>query len=138
MNKREFELELSRLRDAHERRADNERCVECVGCERCVDSTFCRNGHQLVRCHYCVDVERSRDSTHCRSSKDLAQCSHCVGCERCSGSSYLVRSLDCTGCTYCFGCIGLVRKDFHILNVPYERGAYFALTSRLARELGLS
>ena len=65
-------------------------------------------------------------------------CSHCVASERCAQSSYLVRSVDCTGCTYCFGCVGLVRKDFHILNKPYDRSAYFALTARLARELGLS
>jgi hypothetical protein len=33
--------------------------------------------------------------------------------------------------------VGLSRKDFHILNRPYERSAYFALTTRLARDLGV-
>jgi len=52
-------------------------------------------------------------------------------------SAYLVRCTGLTGCTYCFGCVGLHQKDFHILNEPYERKAYFALTQQLAHELGL-
>ena len=55
--------------------------------------------------------------------------------ERCLSSAYLVRSSGCTGCNYCFGCVGLSRRDFHILNEPYDRATYFELTSRLAREL---
>jgi hypothetical protein len=31
--------------------------------------------------------------------------------------------------------VGLSRRDFHILNEPYDRAAYFELTARLAREL---
>jgi len=49
-----------------------------------------------------------------------------------------VRSVDCTGCTYCFGCVGLVRKDFHILNVGFNRQEYFQITQRLRKELGLA
>jgi hypothetical protein len=33
--------------------------------------------------------------------------------------------------------VGLSRKDFHILNEPYDRSAYFALVKKLSRELGL-
>ena len=29
------------------------------------------------------------------------------------------------------------RRDFHILNEPYERAAYFEITRRLSQELGL-
>jgi hypothetical protein len=64
-------------------------------------------------------------------------CQHCVECEGCVRSAYLVRSVGCSGCTYCFGCVGLSRKDFHILNEPYERAEYFAVTRQLRRELGL-
>ena len=52
-------------------------------------------------------------------------------------SSYLVRSVALSDCTYAFGCAGLSGKDFHILNEPYERAAYFETTRRLMRELGL-
>lgn len=137
MTKAEFEAELRRLLQAFEGRTDNERCVECVGCERCSDSTFCKASKALIRCHYCVDSQRCTDSTHCRSSRDLIGCNHCVASERCAQSSYLIKSIDCSGCTYCFGCVGLSRKDFHILNKPYPRSQYFAITSKLVRELGL-
>jgi hypothetical protein len=133
----EFEAELRRLTQQHEQSADNERCVACVACERCKDSTFCKSSRGLVRCHYCVDSQRCVDCTHCRASKDLVSCNHCVACERCAQSAYVIKSIDCTGCTYCFGCVGLSKKDFHILNRPYDRSAYFALTARLSRELGL-
>ena len=45
------------------------------------------------------------------------------------------RCIDCNGCTYCFGCVGLSKKDFHILNEPYERQEYFAKVSELRRAL---
>ena len=62
-------------------------------------------------------------------------CQHCLESERCIGSAYVVRSIGCSGCTYCFGCVGLARRDFHILNEPYDRATYFEITRRLAREL---
>lgn len=138
MNRSEFEAELRRLLQATDSRTDNERCVECAGCERCVDSTFCKSSKGLVRCHYCVESQRCWDSTHCRSSRELLLCNHCTSSERCVQSTQLVRCVDCTGCNYCFGCVGLVKKDFHILNKPYDRSAYFALTAALARELGVA
>jgi hypothetical protein len=58
-------------------------------------------------------------------------------CERCIGSAYLVRCVGCSGCTYCFGCVGIARRDFHILNEPYDRTTYFEITRRLARDLRL-
>ena len=137
LSRADFEAELRQLLHSHEQDTENERCVECSGCERCKDSTFCKASRGLARCHYCVDSQRCSDCTHCRGSKDLVGCNHCVACERCTQSAYLVRSVDCTGCTYCFGCVGLSKKDFHLLNRPYDRSTYFALTARLARELGL-
>ena len=137
MNKGEFEAEYRRLVGAHEGARDNQRCVECTGCERCIDCTFCRSSKALVACHYCVDCERCHASTHCQRSRDLLGCSHCVASERCWQSSYLARCVECTSCSYCFGCVGLSKKDFHILNKPYDRSTYFAITSRLARELGV-
>jgi hypothetical protein len=40
-----------------------------------------------------------------------------------------------TDCTYCLGCVGLSRKDFHILNQPYDRSTYFQLSRELLRQL---
>ncbi len=64
-------------------------------------------------------------------------CTHCLECERCIASAYLVKCVNCTGCSYCFGCVGLAKKDFHILNEPYDRQTYFALVEKLQRELRL-
>jgi hypothetical protein len=44
----------------------------------------------------------------------------------------------CADCTYCFGCVGLVKKEFHILNVPYPRTQYFEIVKRLTAELGIA
>ena len=35
------------------------------------------------------------------------------------------------------GCVGLVKKDFHILNVGYSRKEYFEILEKLKRELGV-
>lgn len=48
-----------------------------------------------------------------------------------------MRSTLCTQSSYLFGCVGLHKKDFHILNEPYDRQTYFATVARLSRELGL-
>ena len=67
-----------------------------------------------------------------------ASASGCPACERSARSSYLVRSIECSDCTYCFGCVGLSKKDFHLLNQPYDRRTYFALTQKLMRDLRLA
>jgi hypothetical protein len=114
--------------------------VGCIGCERCLgatDSTFCVDCKQIARCQYCTGCEDSSDCAHCTNSRGLRACQHCVECQRCSDSAYLVRSVSCVNCTYCFGCVGLSRKDFHILNEPYDRQTYFATVAKLSRELGV-
>jgi hypothetical protein len=34
--------------------------------------------------------------------------------------------------------VGLSKKDFHILNEPYDRQTYFEVAGKLARELGIA
>jgi hypothetical protein len=34
--------------------------------------------------------------------------------------------------------VGLSKKDFHILNVPFSRTEYFKVVNRLRKELGIS
>ena len=130
-----FTSALDELTRAFETREDNPGSVELHGCRNCVESTFSRGSRALFRSHYCVDSERCVLSTHCRASRDLYSANHCTECARCSHSSYLVRCTDCSSCTYCFGCVGLVGKDFHILNEPFPRGEYFAMTAKLKTSL---
>jgi hypothetical protein len=132
-----FEARLRELVTGLGRERGNESCVECERCTASSHSTFCRDSERLVRCHYCVRCSLCTDCSHCRGSRGLIGCQHCVDCEGCSASSYLVRSTALTGCTYCFGCVGLSQRDFHILNEPYGRKEYFAVTKRLMEELRL-
>jgi hypothetical protein len=60
-----------------------------------------------------------------------------VASERCTQSAYLVKCVGLAACSYCFGCVGLSHKDFHILNEPYDRKTYFAITTKLAEQLRL-
>ena len=138
MNRAEFEAAFASLVEERAGSTENTGCIACERCERCVNCTFCKGSTGLVRCHYCTESASLFDCTHCHKSRDLLACNHCVACERCTRSSYVVRSVDCDGCTYCFGCVGLSKKDFHILNRPYDKSSYFALTSKLMRELGLA
>ncbi len=136
MRKEEFEARLAELIQQSGRVRDNVGCIECVGCEGCQGCTFCRDSQRLVRCQYCVSCEDCQDCGHSQNCVGCVGCVHCQDCERCSHSAYLVRSVGLVHCTYCFGCVGLNRKDFHILNEPYDRRTYFALTQQLSRELG--
>lgn len=137
MTRTEFDAAWRELQRANTR-GTNTDCIRCERCTACTASTFCVDAKNLVRCHYCVQSERLVACTHCRSSQDLFGCTHCTACLRCQNSSYLTRCEDCTDCSYCFGCIGLSGKDFHILNVPYDRAAYFKRVSELTEALGMA
>jgi hypothetical protein len=132
----EFEAALLEL--AAGARTGNIGCIDCEGCERCRDCTFCVDSTRLARCHYTVGCHGCVDCAHCSRCHDCSACQHCILSEACVGSAYLVRSTGCSGCTYCFGCVGLTRRDFCILNEPYDRATYFDLTVRLARELRIA
>lgn len=132
---RDFDARFRELMSSLGRERDNMGSVQCVNCRGCQNCTFCRDSEKLLRCHYCVRCSLCTDSSHCSGSRGLLGCQHCVDCESCSGSSYLVKSISVASCTYCFGCVGIGNKDFHILNEPYPRSAYFEVTRRLASEL---
>ena len=104
------------------------RSETCRNCTACTFSEGCRDCHA---CNYAVDSE---GCSHCTKIRDCAQChgsSQLVDCQRCVDSDYLEHCRDCAECTYCFGCVGLVRKEFHILNQPYDRKTYFKMVKAL-------
>ena len=137
MNRNEFEAALKKLLAEAGNRSENRGCLACERCEGSTDATFCTDGKRLTRCHYCVACEDCIDSSHLTSCKGCLSCTQCKATERSTSSAYLVRCIACVGCTYCFGCIGLQKKDFHILNVAYDRTTYFSMVTKLSRELGL-
>lgn len=131
----EFEARYRELLARHGEQQGNEHSVNCVSCKGCRSCTFCRHSQYLVRCHYCVECEQCTDCSHCRACRALMSCHHCIDTESSMGCSYLVRCAAMAQCTYCFGCVGLSHKDYHILNQPYDRSAYFALSQELMRKL---
>jgi len=132
-----FEARFRDLLDAHESATENTRCLACERCERCADSTFLRDCRNVSRSNYCVRCADCTGCSHTSDSIGCVGCSHCERCEGCTSSAYLVRCIGCTDCTYCFGCVGLTRKDFHVLNEPYDRQAYFAIVADLRRAMGI-
>ena len=133
----EFEEAFARLTRARSAAIANARCIACERCERCSDSTFLRDCSNVARSHYCTSCSDSSECSHTSHSKRCVGCSHCERCEDCVRSAYLVRCVGCSNSNYCFGCVGLSGKDFHILNEPYERQAWFEKVGELRRELRL-
>ena len=136
MDRTEFEARWKKLVAESARTTANVGCVGCERCERCTDCTFCGECKATTRSHYCTACEGlhrllalRRDATACLA------CQHCIGVRALHGERVPVRCVGCSGCTYCFGCVGLVKRDFHILNEPYDRQEYFAIVAKLAREL---
>lgn len=130
----DFEERLRALVEAHSAERGNVSCLACEGCERCSESTFLRDCTDVARSHYCTRCVDCSDCSHCTDTTRCYGCSHCEACERCTQCAYLVRSVGCTQCSYCYGCVGLTKKDFHILNEPYDRQTYFAIVAELELE----
>lgn len=136
MDRRTFLSELARLRTAARQRGNLD-CFESESCDNCSRCMFCED---CTQCHACTYV---RASTGCTSLVHSAECeachrgAHLIKCLRCVDSRYLIECTDCAACTYCFGCVGLVDKEFHILNTPYDRKTYFEKVAELKTALGL-
>lgn len=135
MTPSEFEDRLRDLVRSYETMTANVGCLACERCERCTDSTFLKDCTNVRRSHYCSSSTRCTECTQSTLLTHCVACSHCERCERCTRCAYLVRCVECTDCTYCFGCVGLSKKDFHILNEPFERQEYFAKVGELRRAL---
>jgi len=131
LTRTEFEAAFKALRADYAARQDNVSCIGCEHCSRCTESMFCIESQGLVRCQYCTRSIDCTDCAHCQRSTACLRCTHCDDCERCTASAYLVKSIGCNECTYCYGCVGLSKKDFHILNQPYDRQTYFAIVAAL-------
>jgi len=139
MDRLEFETKYRKLVSSLDKSADksalNFGCHACERCTRCTDSTFCTDSRSLVRSHYCASCTDCTECSHSRGCSGCIACSQCVDCSRCISSAYLEQCVACTKCNYCFGCVGLTRRDFHILNEPYDRATYFEIVRKLKASL---
>ena len=137
LDKRRFLEELNRLASSFAADPGNPGSYACKSCVRCANCMFCEGCVGCYGCTHCVSCEQCNNCSHCVDSKSLNACAYCVQSENCANSAYVYFSKSLADCTYCFGCVGLSKKDFHILNVPFSRNEYFELTKKLKRELGI-
>lgn len=137
LDKRRFLEELGRLTSSFAADPGNPGSYACKSCVRCANCMFCEGCVGCYGCTHCFNCEQCNNCSHCVDSKSLNACAYCVQSENCANSAYVYFSKSLADCTYCFGCVGLSKKDFHILNVPFSRNEYFELTKKLKRELGL-
>jgi hypothetical protein len=137
LSRRDFEAELQRLLRGYAAEEANPGSMRCEGCRRCVSCMFCTDCEECWRCTHSTRCRSSTHLTHCTDCEGCHDCAYCVSSENCTRSNYLVLSRACSECSYCFGCVGLVKQDFHILNVKYTRSEYFRIVKSLRAELGL-
>ncbi len=126
------EHEASRGADPEGEDPENFRCEDCVDCVSC---RFCTACERCTNCTYCDACSDSADCTQSRECVACADCSQSNLSGYCEKSSYLTLCLDCDNCVQCFGCVGLSGAEFHILNQPFKRGAFFKKVAELRKLL---
>ena len=135
--KRDFESALAALSKEAQRSAVNPGSYRSEGCTRCFDCMFTTSSVDCIKCTYCNDCQGCSDCTHCTRCINCHGSSYCVDAQNCYKSSYVILSSNCYECLFCFGCVGLVKKEFHILNQPFPRKTYFKLVAELKQAFGL-
>lgn len=92
------------------------------------DVSECQDCGYLLECKNVTDswditiLENSELCYNISSSRGLHNCNCCYFCLNSSDLEYCENLIECNNC---FGCIGLRRKQYHILNEPYEPDGYF-------------
>jgi hypothetical protein len=138
LNKRLFEGALDKLISALDSRDYNPGSYKSKGSTGCLESMFTQASHRCYQCTYCERCAGCSRSTHCHDCEGCHNSSYCVHSAGLVGCSYVVLSQSCFDCIFCFGCVGLVNKEFHILNRAFSKDAYFRLLEKLEPLFGLS
>ena len=138
MTRAGFERALRDLQKEAANTPDNPGSYRSEGCTRCSGCMFTTDSTDCFGCTYCAECVRCSSCTHCTRCEDCYDSSYCVESRYCGRSSYLLFSEHCFDCVFCFGCVGLVKKEFHILNQPFSRKEYFERLEELKAEFGLA
>ena len=133
----EFEAELKKLVQEYGRSEENPGSYKSDGCVRCFDCMFTTQSSDCYKCTYCERCASCTECTHCRGCTNTHGSSYCTESKDLAACSYVVKSQNCYECLFCFGCVGLVKKEFHILNRPFKRDEYFKLVAKLEAVFGL-
>ena len=137
MNRAEFLTELNRLTREFEDDAPSTGCINSTNLKACSSCMFSDALESCYRCTHCKECVNCSNISHSKGCEACHSSAYLVSSKHCSGSAYLIHCSVCSDCAYCFGCVGLVKKDFHILNKPYPRAQYFEIVGKLKKELGI-
>jgi len=118
---------------------------------------FCKDCHMIFasgyneECFYSINLERSESTMNASIAYDCTLCNEITSCRDCYNVDYSVYCLncsdsqflyDCRRCKNCFLCVGLVGKEYCILNKQYSKEdyeekmqRYRPLTNELVNEL---
>lgn len=137
LTRREFERALQELTREVEGAGTNPGSYRSESSARCYECMFTTDSTDCFKCTYCQKCQGCTDCTHCHGCTNCHDSKYGVESVNCHHCSYVIRSHNCYGCVFCFGCVGLVKKEFHILNRPFPRKDYFRLVEELKQALGL-
>lgn len=135
--RRQFERALTALQREVMAESHNPASHGSEDCERCYHCMFTTSSRDCFFCTYCQGCTECSRCTQCVDCEQCHHASYCVRSKRCYDSSYLILSQDCSECVFCFGCVGLVKKEFHILNRKFPRQEYFEIVADLKAAYGL-
>ena len=138
LDKRAFQKALEQLRATYGASPANEGSYQSDTSVRCQGCMFTTASEDCFQCTYCDACVECSDCTHCTRTTQSTGSSYCVDAHHCVRCSYVVLSQHCYECVFCFGCVGLSKKEFHILNVPFKRKVYFELVAELKEALGMA
>lgn len=125
----------------HSRRSEN-----CFG-DYIFDSKNCYSvfkGHDLQDCIYISNTRKLKDCIDCDMTLECELTYEAVENNKNYNCNFLYWCADMRDCEYmmycfntenCFGCFNLKRKQFHILNEPYNREEYFELVKKIKESL---
>jgi len=138
LSKRDFERALQALAKEANASKENPGSYKSEDCTRCFDCMFTTSSTDCFSCTYCSNCLTCSDCTHTHGCTNVHASSYCVNSTNCYKSSYVIMSSNCYECVFCFGCVGLVKKEFHILNQQFPRKTYFKLVKQLKEAFGIA
>lgn len=137
LTRAEFDRALDALRRQVQADPANPASYQSDSSTRCFGCMFTTESSDCFHCTYCHQCRDCSDCTHCTRALNCHASSYCVDATSCHKCTYVLLSSHCYECVFCFGCVGLVKKEFYILNRPFKRQVYFKIVAELKAAYGL-
>ena len=110
----------------------------CKNCFHCFDSEDCKYGvHTWRNAKDCMDVDTAGRGAELiyNSINAGIETSNQIASNLCWSSTYSFYSSYCFNCNNILGCVGLLKKDYCILNKQYDKETYEKLKEQIISEM---